>query len=297
MFFILAARRTKRVIACLGKAAVRGLAAAGLVSFCAAVVCRLFTDTREIALSDAIMYFSLLFFAGTAVFFGFELKKYGMKIFHRYDEDIIGSAFTGLDHKSRMFEDGVHTFHSGDFRGALDIFTDLDAEKLPLTDDEQGVLSFYRGRCYQIMGIYPNAAANYETAVKHGFKLAEMPLFLARCYSSMGDTNRAVELLKGILDSDHQYSRRARYEIGSIYLRLSDDTEALKWFNEAIEKHECYAEALGGAAICYSLRKDFKKGEEYFKMAIVNNIENPEGFTSYYKEVQASVILGGGSAK
>ena len=38
------------------------------------------------------------------IFFFLEVRKYGLKIFHRYDEDIIGGAFTGLDKKSRIFE-------------------------------------------------------------------------------------------------------------------------------------------------------------------------------------------------
>lgn len=293
MFFILAARRTKRVMICLARAVIRGLAAASAFSAAAGLALKLFYGWNRVSLDDALSFGAIVFFCATAVFFAFEIKSYGLKIFHKYDENIIGGAFTGVDKDSRMFEAGVHTFMSGDFEGALEYFTDLDADNSGLSDEEQGVLSFYRGRCYQIMNMFPNAAANYDNAVKHGFKLDELPLFRARCCLEMGETERAVSIMKEILDTDHKYSSHARYEIGNIYLKSSDHETALKWFSEAIERHECYAEALGGAAVCYNLSKDFQKGEEYYKMAMLNNIENPNEFMNYYKKVQAAVILGG----
>ena len=292
MFFILAARRTKRVISCLAKAAVRGLASAGSVLASAALVLKLTYGLDEVPVGKGLVFFAAVFFFSFIAFFALEIRSYGLRIFHKYDENIIGDAFTGVDRDSRMFEAGVHTFMSGDFRGALEYFTDLDADNDGLSDEEQGVLSFYRGRCYQIMNLFPNAAANYENAVKHGFRLPELPLFMSRCYFETGDVRKAVSLMKEIMDTDHQYSSRARYEIGNICLRNNDRESALKWFSEAIEKHECYAESLGGAAVCYTLDRDFTKSEEYYQKALLNDIENPGAFMNYYKKVQAAVVLG-----
>lgn len=281
-------------MSCLGRASRNSLAVCGFLAAAASLVCMLFTDSHSVAFADLLFLSTAVFLVSLTIFFAFELKKYGTKIFHRFDEDIIGGAFTGLDRNSRLFEAGVHTFFDGDFEGALEYFTDLDSENNGLTEEEQGVLSFYRGRCYNIMNMYPNAAANYEKAVQHGFKLAELPLFMARCYAETGNTRKAVDILKGIMDTDHQYSSRARYEIGNIYLKLNQLDEADKWFSEAIEKRESYAEALGGQAICCSLRRDFTRGEEYYKMAMLNHIENPDSFVTYYKRIQAAVILGKG---
>ena len=296
MLFTLVARRTKRVMLALGRSAVKALAADSLLSAAGFAVLCFVSGSRSIMLGSALAIMLTIFLPVWMIFFFLEIKKYGLKIFHRYDEDIIGGAFTGLDRKSRIFEAGVHTFHSGDFKGALDIFTELDAADIPRSREEQGVISFYRGRCYQIMGIYPNALINYEKAEENGFTLAELPVFKARCLSESGDTKGAVDLLMKLVDSDHFYSSRARYEIGNVYLKQNDGETALKWYNEAIERRENYAAALGGAAVAYNLLKDFDKASEYFRLAMLNNIEDPRGFTNYYEEVQAAVILGNRSS-
>lgn len=296
MLFTLAARRTKRVMLSLGRAAVKAFAADAVLSAAAFAILCFASGCRSIMLGDALIIMFTILLPLWLLFFSLEVRKYGLKIFHRYDEDIIGGAFTGLDKKSRIFEAGVHTFHSGDFRGALDIFTELDASDLPRSREEQAIVSFYRGRCYQIMGIYPNAIINYDKAEENGFTLAEMPVFRARCLAESGDTKRAVDILLKLVDSDHQYSSRARLEIGNIYLKLNDGETALKWYNEAIERRESYASALGGAAIAYNLLKDFDKASEYFRLAMLNNIEDPHGFTNYFEEVQAAVMLGNRSS-
>ncbi len=291
MFFTLAARRTRRVMISLKRSAVRALALDAVLTAGAFAVYSLAAGKQSILLNEALLLMLALFLPLWMLFFMLEIRKYGLKIFHRYDEDIIGGAFTGLDRKSRIFEAGVHTFHSGDFRGALEIFTELDASDLPRNREEQAVVSFYRARCYQIMGIYPNALINYEKAEDNGFELAEMPLFKARCLSESGDTKHAVEILSRLIDTDHHYSSRARCEIGNIYLKLNDGANALKWYSEAIERRESYALALGGAAVAYNLLGDFDKGTEHFRLAMLNNIEDPEGFTNYYEEVQAAILL------
>ncbi|MBR4628551.1 MAG: hypothetical protein IKO47_12825 [Ruminococcus sp.] len=291
MIFAIAARRTKRVLISLKRSAVRALASDAVLS-AAAFAIYLLSGRNTIMLSDALLLMLAVFLPLWLFFFFLEIKKYGMKIFHRYDEDIIGSAFTGLDRKSRTFELGVHIFHSGNFREALEVFTELDTSDLPRSREEQGIISFYRARCYQIMGIYPNALINYEKAEENGFILPEMPLFKARCLSESGDTKRAVQTLMGLIDTDHHYSSRARCEIGNIYLKLNDGKNALRWYNEAIERRESYASALGGAAVAYNLLRDFNKASEYFRLAMLNNIEDPSGFTNYFEEVQAAVLLG-----
>ena len=141
------------------------------------------------------------------------------------------------------------------------------------------------------MELYPNAELCYQKAIENGFEMAELPLFRARCLSETGDTEGAVAILKEIIDTDHKYSNRARCEIGHIYVRLNDGDNALKWFNEAIERHENYAEALGGAALAYTLKKDFQKGEEYLRMASINQIDDLHGFMRYFKEIQGVVMF------
>ncbi len=291
MFFSLVARRTKRTLICLKRSVVYGAALTLCLTALLLFGCLLLTDRDALQLSDFLLLIVLIFLPAWALFFILDIKKYGLKIFHSFDEDIIGEAFTSFSKSSARFEDGLLTFHSGDFRGALDIFTDMDTGSYKMTREEQGVLSFFRGRCYQIMGLYPNALLCYEKAMENGFSIDELPLFISRCYSETGDTDNAVNELRKLLDTDHKYSSRARYEIGMIYVRLDDGETALKWFEEAIERREDYAEALGGAAVAHTMLKRIDKGEEYFRLALLNNIENDQEFMNYFKKIQAAVIL------
>ena len=210
---------------------------------------------------------------------------------HKYDNMLIGDDFAGFSKKSRAFRKGVESYHRGEFRSALEIFTDLDDPQLAMDESERGILSFYRGRCYHILNCFPNAVMCYEKAKGHGFAIAELPIFTARCCAANGETERAAAILTELMDSGKKYSRRARYEIGMIYLRLNDGENALKWFDEAIERRESYAEALGGAAIAHTLLHHIKKGEELYRLALLNNIEDSVDYTRYYKEIQAAVVL------
>lgn len=211
--------------------------------------------------------------------------------YHKYDGAIIGDNFIGMSRKARTFRRGVRMFHCGEFREALEIFTDLENSCPTLCGEEPGILSFYRGRCYNIMGCYPNAIICYEKAQSEKFSLAEMPVFIARCHAENGSTEKAVEMMTDLIDSKKAYSERARYEIGMIYLKLNDGENALKWFDEAIRLRESYPEALGGAAIAHTILHHLEEGEAFYRKALLNNIENSIGFTRYYKEVQAAVVL------
>ena len=49
--------------------------------------------------------------------------------------------------------------------------------------------------------------------------------------------------------------------------------------------------ALGGAAIAQNMLHNFKEGEELYRAAMLNNIEDPKTYSNYYKEIQAAVLL------
>ena len=81
------------------------------------------------------------------------------------------------------------------------------------------------------------------------------------------------------MDTDYKYSDHMRCGDGQrMYIKLNDGETALKWFNEAIERREDYANALGGAAIAHTLLGHFDKGEELYKLAMLNNIDDPVDF-------------------
>ena len=283
--------RTKRVLICLKRVLVKALATTTVMTAVLVISMAVFSDSDGYSFRTLIEWMFIFFVISWFLLFVRESLKYAGSIYHRYDEDIIGNAFTGMNRKSSMFEMGMEMFHQRYFGDALEMFSKIDDSRFSKTREEQGVLSFYKGRCYDLMGWNPNAVNCYENAEKNGFHIPELPIFLARCYAENGNTSKALEVFSSIMDTDKKYSDRMRVEIGRMYIKLNDGQNALKWFNEAIDRHESYANALGGAAIAHTLLGDFSKGEEYYRMALLNNIDDPKGYSGYYKEIQAAVLL------
>ena len=291
LFLSILLMRTKRVLLCLKKVLLRALAVTAVLTLVLTAALAIFTDSDVISFKSLIMYMILFFASAWFILFVRESLKYAGAVYHRYDEDIIGNAFTGMNRKSSLFEMGMEMFHQRYFGDALEVFARIDSDGFIKTPEEQGVLSFYKGRCYDFMNWNPNALNCYENAEKCGFDIPELPIFLARCYAKTGNTTKALETFTSLMDSDKKYSDRMRVEIGRMYIKLNDGQTALKWFNEAIDRHESYANALGGAAIAHTLLRNFDKGEELYRMALLNNIDDPSGYTGYYKEIQAAMLL------
>lgn len=283
----------KRVLICIKRALPKALSLETAVMLFNSVTFYLSDKDGSISYLLMLKWLVILFFICWIFAAVVQLSRYYKNFFHRYDDEIIGKAFTGLNRKSAIFEKGLELFHNNDFRLALEIFTDLDDEKYLKTQQEQGVVSFYRGRCYDIMGAFPNALMCYEKAVENNFRHDIMPLLIAKTSFENGDTQRAVDIYKGLLDSEREnrYERIVRTSLGHIYLKTGDSETALKWFQDAIDRHENYAEALAGAAIAQTTLHNFEEGDKLYRLALINNIENSENFTNYYKEIQAAALL------
>ncbi len=291
LFLTILLTRTKRVLLCFKKVLVKALAATALLTVVLTAAMAIFSNADSIGFKSLILWMAMFFVGSWCSLCVFESLKYAGSVFHRYDEDIIGNAFTGMNRKSSLFEVGMEMFHQRYFGDALEVFAQIDGDDFSKTPEEQGVLSFYKGRCYDFMDWNPNAVNCYENAEKFGFNIPELPIFLARCYAKTGNTTKALEMFTSLMDSDQKYSDHMRVEIGRMYIKLNDGKTALKWFNEAIDRRESYANALGGAAIAHTLLRHFDKGEEMYRMALLNNIDDPNGYTGYYKEIQAAVLL------
>lgn len=283
----------KRVLICIVRAVPKALALEAAASFILFTFAFFYFSGGEVAYSELLGLSVFLFFVMLVICYIGQLRHYSSNFFHRYDDELIGKAFTELNRKSVLFEKGLELFHHNDFRLALEIFTDLEDEKYSKTQQEQGVVSFYRGRCYDIMGAFPNALICYEKAVENNFRHDIMPLLIARASFENGETQRAVDIYKGLLDSEREnrYERIVRTSLGHIYLKTGDSETALKWFQDAIDRHENYAEALAGAAIAQVTLHNFEEGDKLYRLALINNIENSENFTNYYKEIQAAALL------
>lgn len=291
LFLSLIFKRTVRVIKCFARSLPAALSASALAVLGGAAVLSATGSSIRLSAEDCFLFTFIIVLAMWAVVSFIDVLRYGTNIHHMYDDDIIGKAFTGFGRKSVIFETALADFNKERYQQALDGFSAIEQGNFRLSDLETGVVNYYRGRCYQIMGFLPNAAKCYEKSTDSGFFAPYMPFFLARCYGGSGDTERALMMYSTLMEGDPPLSSLARTEAGHMYLKLNDGKNALIWFNEAIDRHENYAEALGGAAVAHTLLGDIQKGEELYKMALLNKIHDPEDFMSYFKQVQAAVML------
>lgn len=289
-FFSILKRRAKRVLICLRRALTDALAVQAVLMMIL-IVFSYFFFGGVVGYGDILSAMTLFLLLTWTVFTFRELSGYGMKIFHRYDDDIIGEAFADFSKKSAVFEEGLAAFHKGDIRRALAVFTELDSDAVGKTTAETGILALYRGRCYHMMGLYPNAVLSYEKAEKNGVNLPFLPIYRAACCGRNGNIKGALEIYTQILGSDSEYASVVRTETGHMYLHSGDAENAEKWFREAVERHENYAEALGGLALVYVMLGKFTESEKYCREAVLNHINNADDFVSHYKELRIAAEL------
>ena len=213
------------------------------------------------------------------------------KNFHSHDQEIIGSNFVGISKKCRIFAQALDDLFSRHHRKALDGFKLIESDYADqLENGEAAINAFYIGRCYELMGYYPNALKYYAQAKNLGFSDKVLPFLTARCTGANGDTGEAVELYMEVLsDRKSPFRNYVRTDIGRMYVRNDQPEEALKWYDEAINKRQNYSEALGGAAIATALLGQTESSEKLFRMAILNRINDPVSFTAYYRTVRGSV--------
>ncbi|MCM1006583.1 MAG: tetratricopeptide repeat protein [Ruminococcus flavefaciens] len=292
-FFPFIPTSVKRILICIIRAVPKAFAIEGAAALLLFIFSSFYFNGGAVSYSEASESLIMIFFVIWLIFFIEQLRRYSSNFFHRYDDELIGKAFTGLNRKSLLFEKGLECFAQKEFRIALEIFTDLEDEKYRKTQQEYGVISFYRGRCYDILQAYPNALMCYEKAIENNFYYDGLPLLIARANFENGETQRAVDMYQELLDSEREnrYERIVRTSLGHIYLKTGDSETALKWFQDAIDRHENYAEALAGAAIAQVNLHNFEEGDKLYRLALINNIENSENFTNYYKEIQAAALL------
>lgn len=291
MFLTILGMRTRRVLISIYRSLPKALAWTTAVT-AAYLLATGFADTEfraHVLLLAMLLFFIVSLILCTAD----ELSKYSRRIFHRFDENIIGSAFTGLGKKSMFFEKGLELFDKNDFSMALEVFTDLREERFALTQKETAVNEFYRGRCYDFLGARPNALLCYETARENGFDIPELPIFIGRCLGANGSTAKAEALFMSLMREGYQYRDRMRFEIGSVYLKAEQYEKALEWFTSSIENRERYADSLGGAALASVMLGRPEDGEKYFRQALINNISSPVEFTSYFRELLDSAKRSG----
>lgn len=260
----------------------------GALIFSIIIILGMVSDADDTIINTAVIFF-LLNLSTVAVCRVLRKKKSP----HNYDSGIIGDNFVSLSKKDRLFRDSVQQLMERQPVTAVEGFKSLQNKySEDMTKKEKALVCFYSARCYDTMSYFPNALKCYDDAEKLGFSDGIMEIFRARCYAGMGELDEAVKKYKAILaDKNNIFRNFVRTDVGGFYLERNEAEKALVWFEEAIDKRENYAEALGGAAIAHTMLRNFKKGEELCRTAMVNKINNPLEFLQRFKSVQATVMV------
>ena len=234
-----------------------------------------------------IAFAAALAFSGYAYFcFGRENKKYTAYKLGEFDKSFVYGYFSGK--YTKILREAVIDLHLSDFNTALEKFDELS--KKDLSDGQTAVLSFYTGRCYQLMGYPANGVKYYENALELGLKLNDTYLLAARCLVQNGRFNEALEYYNILLERNSYYDFILT-DMGIAYLKMGDSEKALELFEKSVDEGKNYSFALGGCSLAYLQMKNLEKSSEYYSEALRCNMEDVNGFKIFYCNIAESVGL------
>ena len=242
------------------------------------------------------------------VAFGRTDKKYSMSALSEFDLKLICGYFAMKPMNSavnrtrdipttsrraniklnNLLVEAVIDMHNFDFNTSLDKMEEI--EEKPLTDNQKAVLSFYMGRCYQMMGYPANAVKHFETCLDLGMKLNDVYLLAARCLAQNGRFDDAIEYYNVLIERE-SYFEFIYTDIGLAYLKKGDGEKAFEYFKKSVDEGMNYSFALGGCSLACLQMKDLEKSNEYFKEAVRCSMEDVNGFKVYYCNIAESVGL------
>lgn len=191
--------------------------------------------------------------------------------------------FRRRNKNSKLFWKGMVFYVEGYLKNAIDMFLEIDVEKLKKSDRCQ--LEFYKGRTYSALGFHMNAVKCFATAIEYGFLDGYIYIYIGKAKEACGDFDGAVETYEKLAQVLY-YSDSAYINIGMAYIKKGDGEKALEAFKKSIDKKHNYATALGGMALAYLLLGDMDKSFEYYEKAIANNISDVNGYKEYYNNMK-----------
>jgi tetratricopeptide (TPR) repeat protein len=202
-----------------------------------------------------------------------------------FESRLIGNTFSGLGKKAKLFRRGCDFLHFGELSDALDTFNKL--KNTNLTQREKAVLSFFLGKCYDVMGYPTNAVNYYRESLESDIGLDEVYLITARAFTVNGDFTEAEEVYDALLSKESKLEN-IYTDLGMVYIKANQPDKALATFSKSLKLHHNYSFALGGCALAYLLKSDTENAKFFFSQAIINNIDDIDGFTEYYCSVAES---------
>lgn len=211
----------------------------------------------------------------------------------RYDSSKLGEFDRNMLRQfgmryERKLREAVMDMHIFDFNTALEKYDELSEKEL--ADNQRAVLSFYMGRCYQLMGYPANGAKHFDKAIELGLKLNDTYLLAARCLVQNGRFDDAIEYYNILIERE-SYFEFIYTDVALAYLKKGDGEKALEYFRKSVDEGMNYSFALGGCSLAYLQLRDLEKSKEYYKEAVRCNMEDINGFKMYYCNIAESVGL------
>ncbi len=189
---------------------------------------------------------------------------------------------------NNLLIEAVIDMHHFDFNTSLDKMEEISEKEL--TDNQRAVLSFYMGRCYQMMGYPANAVRHFEACLELGMCLNDVYLLAARCLAQNGRFDDAIAYYNVLIERE-SYFEFIYTDIGLAYLKKGDGEKAFEYFRKSVDEGMNYSFALGGCSLACLQMKKLEESNDYFKEAVRCSMEDVNGFKVFYCNIAESVGL------
>jgi len=120
------------------------------------------------------------------------------------------------------------------------------------------------GYTYMLMDDFPAGIREFERCVSKGYEIGRSLLWIGRGYKSMGNHERAIEILTEATQKDpdtfHAFS-----DIANIYLDRGDYDESVKWAKRSLKVNRRFITPMVTLIAIYLIRRDNNAGIRVIK--------------------------------
>jgi len=225
---------------------------------------------------DTASYFATRALEIDSTFFiSYKLRGFAELYKSEYEKSV--ADFNYIVDNSRSTENCVFRglalahYKSSDYRNSIKY-------NMEILDRDPDSWDYYNtGLAYEKLNVYDTALLCYDEAIKMKRKKQEFYKSEARVYMSMGDTLKAIGVLKQAYDQSSKFIFLV--DIADLLLEIKDYEEALNYYEKINKIDKNYTYGVLGVANCKRILGDNKEAIKYYDIAIE---QLPEHAFSYY---------------
>lgn len=124
---------------------------------------------------------------------------------------------------------------------------------------------------------YKNAISSFERLVYYNYRIPESSYYLAWCHFILRNYDAAIIYMNEAavyaerFNYDQAVISEYLHQTGNYYLVLKDYGNAIKFYNQSIQKNISYYKNYEKLGLCYYYLNDYKKAIDYWKIGMDNN--------------------------